>query len=130
MSTPCIMVGRFGYRGAKPFGDSDSETVVVDCRSLEDPCFVKGPDGKVSKRKMRLEQMKAELLRDQYHKTMKLSNKVVEAVVAGKNVCVKCMMGKNRSQCVVSIALDQLKGEHNHILFQGPVYLGNIVKTK
>jgi protein-tyrosine phosphatase len=50
--------------------------------------------------------------------------------VDGKNVCVMCMMGRNRSQSVAAIAIDTLARDHTEVVFEGPVYLGNIKKTE
>jgi hypothetical protein len=96
--------------------------VLVDCRKLEDPQMnCKGV--------LKLCEIKEKLLRDQEHATLKLVQMVVDAVVDGKDVCVMCMMGKNRSQSVAEIAIETLARHHPGVPFQGPVYLGNIKKT-
>jgi hypothetical protein len=118
-----IKIGRFGFRGAKAIRDSDPNTVLVDCRKLIDP-------QKECKGVLKLFEIKEKLLKDQEHETLKLVQKVVDAVVDGKNVCVMCMMGRNRSQSVAAIAIDTLARDHTEVVFEGPVYLGNIKKTE
>jgi hypothetical protein len=133
---PRIMIGRSGFRGAKissglvvvdprakAIRHSDPKTVLVDCRALADP-------QKECKGVLKLSEIKASLLRDQEHKTLELANKVVDAVLDGKNACVMCMMGRHRSQSVASIAIEILEGSHPGVSFEGPVYLGNIKKTE
>lgn len=125
-----IEIGRFGFRGAKAIkSDEAANAVTVDCRRLVDPDVIKEGKRVVGKRRMRLDHVKAELLRDQHDLTQSLVNRVIDAVLDGKLVCVRCMMGKNRSQAVASLACEELERSHPGVVYEGPVYLGGIKKT-
>lgn len=78
---------------------------------------------------MNLDQVKAELLRDQHDLTQSLVNRVIAAVLDEKVVCVRCMMGKYRSQAVASLACEELERSYPGVVYGGPVYLGGIKKT-
>lgn len=125
-----IEIGRFGFRGAKAVKSDESlNAVTVDCRRLGDPVVIKEGKRVVGKRRMSLEQVKAELLRDQHDLTQSLVREVVDAVLSGRVVCVRCMMGKHRSQAVASLACEELERSHPNVGYEGPMYLGGIVKT-
>jgi RNase adaptor protein for sRNA GlmZ degradation len=124
-----ITVGRFGFRGAKKV-QVDNADVVVDCRVLKDPAYTEGEKGKKKKRvAITLEQVQYELLEDQRDATLKLVQKVVDAVLDDKNVCVMCLLGQYRSQAVAAIAAEALQEDHRGKEFVGPLLLGGLKKT-
>jgi predicted protein tyrosine phosphatase len=73
-----------------------------------------------------LEQIKTQLLEDQHSKTQELVQAVIDGVLEGKVVCVKCLMGRNRSQAVASIACEELAKSYPDRVYEGPVYLGGM----
>lgn len=120
-----IEIGRFGFRGAKNIDPSVSDAIVVDCRVLKDPAYRRKGQGP----RLSLEQIKTQLLEDQHSKTQELVQAVIDGVLEGKVVCVKCLMGRNRSQAVASIACEELAKSYPDRVYEGPVYLGGIKKT-
>mgnify|MGYP002642596701 CR=1 FL=1 len=124
-----ITVGRFGFRGAKKV-QVDNADLIVDCRGLKDPAYAVDEKGKKKKRVgITLEQVQHELLEDQREPTLKLVQKVVDAVLRDENVCVICMMGQYRSQAVAAIAAEALHEDHRGKEFVGPLLLGGLKKT-
>ena len=125
-----ITVGRFGFRGAKKVQVENAD-VVVDCRVLKDPAYIVDKGGKKKKRVgITLEQVQHELLEDQREPTLKLVQKVVDAVLRDENVCVMCMMGQYRSQAVAAIAEEALREDYRGKEFVGPLLLGGLKKTQ
>jgi len=124
-----ITVGRFGFRGAKKV-QVDNADLIVDCRGLNDPAYAVDENGKKTKRvDITLEQVQHELLEEQREPTLKLVQKVVDAVLDDKNVCVMCMMGQYRSQAVAAIAEEALHEDYQGKSFVGPLLLGGLKKT-
>ena len=126
-----IEVGRFGYRSAKPISSApNSNAVIVDCRRLSDPA-IKRSNGKIEMRAMKLYEIEYELFRDQMDAVEELVQSVVDAVLKGRVVCVKCLMGKHRSQAIASIAQKHLSTLETPKDYDGKVHiLGKIKKTK
>jgi RNase adaptor protein for sRNA GlmZ degradation len=92
-----ISVGRFGFRGAKKVQHAEAD-VLVDCRVLKDPAYEADEKGKrVKVPGMKLADIQYALLEDQRKNTLKLVQKVVDAVLEDKHVCVCCLMGQHRS---------------------------------
>ena len=123
-----IEVGRYGFRGAKAVASEHEDAVTVDCRVLIDPA--KRPQqSRSSATPFELDAIKAMLLAEQESETMKLVDRVVQGVLDGRVVCVRCRMGKHRSQAVAAIARDELNLHHPEVEFEGPVLLTGIRKT-
>lgn len=124
MSAGTIVIGRYGYRGAKKELPGDA-IKVVDCRIM-------GSDRGVvallkKERKLKLLHI-ASGLRDLYrHKFDAAVKQVVDEVKAGRLVCCACMMGKNRSQSVALYARSELAALGYQV---DVVYLGNIRATQ
>lgn len=117
-----IVIGRFGgYRGAKDVSP-DVPCTFVDCRGLQDP-------RSRSKDPLKLSKIKEFLLEQQPHETSQLVDRVVQGVMDGEVVCVKCRMGRHRSQAVAAIAADVLRERHPSVVFRGPSCLANIKRT-
>jgi hypothetical protein len=131
-----IEIGRKGFRGRRAVQPSTHDAVIVDCRGLIDPACLRNDRGKVIRNPnvKKLAWVVEKLLEDQYDETQKLVARVVEGVEAGKLVHVRCLMGKNRSQAVVSLAVKALKEMHakdpKRGLYEGPHYLGSITPTE
>ena len=124
-----MTVGRFGFRGAKKV-QTDNADLIVDCRVLKDPAYTLDEKGKKKKRVgITLEQVQYELLEDQRGPTLKLVQKVVDAVLDDKNVCVMCLLGQYRSQAVAAIAAEALFEDYPGKQFVGPLLLGGLKKT-
>jgi len=127
-----IEIGRVGFRGAKAVHSSDPGAIEVKCTELTDPAHKKRAHKKRREdgTTFSLAEIKALLLEHQHKKTQQLVQKVIDGVLEGKVVCVKCMMGRNRSQAVASIACDELARSYPGVEYEGPVYLGPIRETK
>ena len=128
-----IEVGRYGFRGANAAVSKDPNAVVINCTKLANPpCLLDLSTGKMRSKSppVSLERVKSELLEHQEHATRKLVQAVVEGVVAGSIMCVRCRLGKHRSQAVASFACEELAAQHPSVPFVGPLYLGGIKKTE
>ena len=131
-----IEIGRKGFRGLRAVHPSRDDAVIVDCRGLVDPAYLRNNRGKAIRNPNvnTLACVVSKLLEDQYDATQKLVARVVEGVEAGKLVHVRCLMGKHRSQAVVSLAMNALDEMHakdpNSGLYEGPHYLGTIKPTE
>ena len=124
-----ITIGRFGFRGAKKVQVNNADLIVY-CRGLKDPAYAVDEKGKKKKRVgITLEQVQYELLEEQREPTLKLVQKVVDAVLDDKNVCVMCLMGQFRSQAVAAIAEEALVEDYPGKQFVGPLLLGGLKKT-
>ena len=126
-----IEVGRYGgLRGAKEVASEYEDAVSVDCRVLVDPVKQHRRGGSAKPLKpLKLEDVKKVLTTEQERETAELVERVVEGVLDGKVVCVRCRMGKHRSQAVAAIAAEELRFHHPDVQFEGPVLLGGIKKT-
>jgi RNase adaptor protein for sRNA GlmZ degradation len=124
-----ITVGRFGFRGAKKVQVENAD-VIVDCRVLRDPACKRDENGKMIKGpRWKLADIQHALLEDQKEPTLKLVQKVVDAVLDDKNVCIMCAMGRHRSQAVAAIAEEALHEDYPGKSFVGPLLLGGLKKT-
>jgi len=115
-----IVIGRYGFRGAKKELPASVEIKVVNCKKI-------GDDRKVPN----LRQLKlAEIvvgMRKLYAKKFDAAVKeVVAEVREGRTVCCACMMGKNRSQAVALVAQLELAAEGKSVEV---VYLGGLRAT-
>ena len=125
-----ISIGRIGFRGLEAIKDELADVNVV-CTKLTNPVLIRSGNGKVvRKHRMSLEEVKAELLYYQHDATMALVQKVVDAILDGKRVCVMCMQGRNRSQAIASIACDVLEKEHAAVEFWGPLCLRSMMASR
>ena len=108
----------------------DNADLIVDCRGLKDPAYAVDEKRKKKKRvDITLEQVQHELLEEQREPTLKLVQKVVDAVLRDENVCVICAMGRHRSQAVAAIAAEALHEDYQGKSFVGPLLLGGLKKT-
>lgn len=124
-----LEIGRFGYRGLKGIASGVKSSVQIDCRTLRDPVLVKEGSRVVAKRELSLQQICDELKRDQRDATEAMVKRVVEGIVDGKTVCVRCMKGQHRSQAIAALACSDLAELHPEIVFEGPIFLGGISPT-
>ena len=123
MPSGTIMIGRYGFRGAKK-ELPDNTIKIVDCRKMGTDLGVIA----LLKKEGRLKLAHiASGLRDLYRKKFDESVKqAVEEVKAGRAVCCACTMGKNRSQAVALWARSELAAMGYAM---DVVYLGNLRPT-
>ena len=127
MPTGTIIIGRYGYRGAKR--ELPDDTIkVVNCKKMGADRGILHHTGALLKKDDMLKLVYiASALRDVYGSKFDAAVKqVVEEVKDGRSVCCACVMGKNRSQAVALYARSKLETLGYKV---DVVYLGNICAT-
>ena len=121
--SPRIEVGRKRFRNSLAIEPSKKGMLVVDCtKKIKKDPFRKSGQGTVPIPTVaaKLEQVYGQVFLD-------VVDEVVQAVVNGLDVHVRCLMGINRSQAVAWRAREKLRQEHPAIPFEGPVCLPGLV---